>query len=114
MAGCNCKSDSKNDGEINGEKVKLNKSILNYSVRFIFFLFSLVLLPIVVIGSIWILFNTLVLTKGVNIMDVLKAISKKLKTNTDDDDDDDDEYYNNYNSDEYEMLDVEVITNDIK
>jgi hypothetical protein len=93
-----------------GSEVNLTKKITNYTLRSIVFLFSLILLPIILGLSIWFMFRTLVLNKDVNITAILSTLFNKLVSNKDDDDDDDD--YDD--DDEYELIDVEHITNETK
>jgi hypothetical protein len=110
--GCNCKTE---EAEYNGEKISLGKSIVKYAFKVSVFLLSLMLLPIILVASIWLMFDMLVLSKQFDTKGVIMTLAKIFKTkNDDDDDDDDDEYYDDYEEDEYEMVDVEVITNDIK
>ena len=110
--GCNCKTD---DAEYNGEKISLGKSILKYTFKVSVFLLSLILLPIIMVASIWLMFDMLVLSKQFDTKGVIATLAKTFKTKNDDDDyDDDDEYYDDYEEDEYEMVDVDVITNDRK
>ena len=110
--GCNCKTE---EAEYNGEKISLGKSIVKYAFKVSVFLLSLMLLPIILVASIWLMFDMLVLSKQFDTKGVIMTLAKIFKTkNDDDDDDDDDEYYDDYEEDEYEMVDVEVITNDRK
>lgn len=102
--GCNCK----NEGQYNVDSdVNLSKKVGNYSLRFVIFLFSLVLLPIILCASVWFMFRTLVLNKEVNLIETIKFIVKNFKNKDDDDDfdivDEDDI--------DYELMDVEDITN---
>jgi len=105
---CNCKTSD--DHYSIGPEVNLTKKITNYTLRSVVFLFSLILLPIILGVSIWFMFKTLVLNKDVNIIEVLTILANKLSSNKDDDDDDDDEY----NEEDYELMDVEYITNETK
>lgn len=111
MSGCNCKTE---EAEYNGEKISLGKSIIKYAFKVSVFLLSLMLLPIILVASIWLMFDMLVLSKQFDTKGVMLAIAKLIKRKNDDDDDDDDEYYDDYEEDEYEMVDVDVITNDTK
>ena len=106
---CNCKNDG-NQYSVSSD-VNLTKRILNYSLRIIIFSLSLLTLPIILIGSIWFLFRTLVLNKDVNVAEMLKFIvkaSKRVKDNDDYDDDDDEDIYGD--EEEYELMGVENIT----
>ena len=110
--GCNCKS-GQNNKEQNvklselsfKEKIKL---FLYYSLKVFGFLVGVLLLPIINIAIIWFMFNTIVLTKEVNIKEfVMKIMGNTLK---DDDDDDDDDDFEDLTEDDVIMLDVEDIT----
>jgi hypothetical protein len=105
---CNCKTSE--DQYSIGPEVNLTKKITNYTLRSIVFLFSLILLPIIIAAAIWFMFRTLVLNKDVNITEILTILANKLSSNKDDDYDDD---YDD-DDDEYELIDVEHITNEIK
>jgi len=111
--GCNCKND---EVEINeDEKINLFKTISKYVFRTIVFLFSLILLPIIVVVTIWLMFELLVLSKDFDTKGVMLKITSLIKgKDYDDDDDDDDEYYDDYEDDDYEMVDVDVITKETK
>lgn len=100
--GCNCKT--QNDQQNVGPDMKLNKKIINYTLRSVVFLFSLILLPIILVASIWFMFRTLVLNKEVDIIGMLSLINDKFKSNKNDDDDD--EYYD---EDDYELVDVDYL-----
>lgn len=105
--GCNCKTQG--DQYSIGPDIKLNKKITNYTLRSVVFLFSLILLPIILIAAIWFMFRTLVLNKDVDIMGIMSSINDKFKSNKNDDDDDyDDE---DYDEDDYELVDVDYIEN---
>jgi hypothetical protein len=103
---CNCKKDG-NQYSVASD-VNLTKRILNYSLRIIMFSLSLLTLPIILIGSIWVLFRTLVLNKDVNVAEMLKFIVKASKRVKDNDDYDDDDDYGD--EEEYELMGVENIT----
>lgn len=112
--GCNCKAESFETPEkseffklSNKEKGKL---ILHYTFKVMGFLFGILLLPIINIAIVWFMFNTIVLTKDVNILNLMKKIiSDKVKNDDDDDEDDDD--FDELTEDDVVMLDVEDITN---
>lgn len=108
--GCNCKTS--NDQYSIGPEVNLTKKITNYTLRSVVFLFSLILLPIILCVSVWFMFRTLVLNKDINIIEVLTILANKLTVKKDDEDDDDEE--DEYNEDDYELMDVEYITNETK
>ena len=113
MSGCNCKNNNQFYGNSSNENDTIFKKIINYTLRSAIFLFSLILLPIILIASVWVLFKTFVLNKEFNFFDFIKLINKKFKINNDDDDDDDDDDsdYDDDDDDEYELMDVEYITN---
>lgn len=111
--GCNCKTDkgfepseeSKFSNLTNKEKGGL---ILHYFFKVIGFLIGIVLLPLINIGIIWVMFNTIVLTKEINVMKLMKSLVKNKRSDDDDDDDDDD--YDELTEDDVVMVDVEDIT----
>ena len=104
---CNCKMGD--DRYAVGSEVNLTKKITNYTLRSVVFLFSLILLPIILSAAIWFMFRTLVLNKDVNIIEILSILVNRLTPNIDEDD------YDDYDDDdEYELIDVEHITNETK
>ena len=112
--GCNCKTQGgfETSEKIsflktsNKEKVKL---VVHYFFKIIGFLFGILLLPIINIAIIFFMFNTIVLTKDVNIGRLLgKLIGKKY--NDEDEDDDEDDDFEDLTEDDVIMLDVEDIT----
>lgn len=107
--GCNCKTE---EAEYEGEKISLGKSILKYTFKVSVFLFSLILLPIIMVATIWLMFDMLVLSKQFDTKGVMLAIAKIIKSKNDDDDDDDDDDDEYYDEDEYELMDVDYITSE--
>ena len=108
--GCNCKTQTEQYSV--ESDVKLNKKIINYTLRSVVFLFSLILLPIILVASIWIIFRTIVLNKEINVFEILNSLGNLLKSNKNDDDDDDNyEIEEEYDIDDYELMDVDYITN---
>jgi hypothetical protein len=83
--GCNCKS---NAIDVSNKDNKID--ILGFGLKIIAFLIALLLLPIIMVAIIWIMFNTLVLTKETDLKPLLKKLGEKFSDNYDDDDDDDD------------------------
>ena len=109
---CNCKADEGFETPEKSEFFKLTnkekgKLILHYFFKVLGFLFGILLLPFINLAIIWFMFNTIVLTKDVNILKVMKKImSKKLK----DDDDEDEDDFDELTDDDVIMMDVEDIT----
>ena len=112
--GCNCKT--KNGFEMpektnfskltNNEKSKL---IVHYFFKVIGFILGVLLLPIINIAIIWFMFNTIVLTKDVNVVKLLNKYFTAKKDDDDDDDEDDDDF-EDLTEDDVIMVDVEDIT----
>lgn len=112
---CNCKNDKtlekiSNNDEINNKKTTQN--IGNYSLRFLGFLITMLLLPIINVLIIWFIFRTLVLDKDVNMKEIMTFIANKIKKPDYDDEDDDD--FDSLTEDDVVMVDVEDITNNSK
>ena len=105
--GCNCKTQTEQYSV--KTDVKLSKKITNYTLRSIVFLVSLIFLPIILIVSIWFMFRTLVLDKEADIVGIVSSIGNLFISNKDkeDDDDDDDDMEEDYNEDDYELIDVD-------
>jgi hypothetical protein len=103
---CNCKTQTEQYSV--KSDVKLNKKITNYTLRSLVFLVSLIFLPIILIASIWFMFRTLVLDKEVDIIAIVSLIGNLFTRNKDDDDDDDD-MEEDYNEDDYELIDIDYI-----
>jgi hypothetical protein len=81
MSGCNCKKDVKTQGEITNDEsnVKIGETIGNYVLKAVAFLLLVVLLPLINIAIIWFMFNTVVLSKEVNISPLLLSIGSKFQ-----------------------------------
>ena len=113
--GCGCKSGVGNtlNEEIKekGEK----KVITGYISRSILFLLSLLLLPVILIFSVYFMFRTIVLNYDLNVKEMFGGLIKVMrKANSDydeeDDDDDDDEYFESLTPDDVILYDVEDLT----
>jgi hypothetical protein len=105
MADCNCKAKT----GVLIEPILENKPIskdgfIKYFVKSIGFLFSLILLPFIMVMIIKFLFQTIVLSERVDLKAILQYYFKKKEIEEDDDDD-----YLELNEDEVEMLNVEKI-----
>ena len=74
-----------------GVNINLGKSILRYAFKFGVFLLSLILLPIIMLATIWLMFDLLVLSKQFNTMGVILKLADTFKNKKTDDDDDDQE-----------------------
>ena len=107
--GCNCKKDKGFEIEEKSDFSKLSnkekgKLVVHYFFKTLGFLIGVALLPLINIAIIWFMFNTIVLTKEVN---VIKLFNSLIKNKLDDDDDDD---YDELTEDDVDMVDVDVIT----
>ena len=111
--GCNCKT---KDGFEMPEKTKFSKLtnkekrqlVTHYTFKVIGFLIGVLLLPIINIAIIWFMFSTIVLTKDVNIVNLLSKFVGKKNDDADDYDDDDD--FEDLTEDDVVLVDVEDIT----
>jgi phosphopantothenoylcysteine synthetase/decarboxylase len=117
--GCNCKTKSGFEVPEKNEFFKLTnkekaKVFLHYTFKVLGFLVGILLLPLINIAIIWFMFNTIVLTKDVNIVNLISKFVGKKNDDDDDDyddeDDDDDDFYG-LTEDDVVMVDVEDITN---
>lgn len=124
--GCSCKKGvtpnvNVNDNNDYGDENVKHKNlslVLTYTAKLIGFFAGILLLPLINIAIIWFMFNTLVLTKEVDVKLLFSRMmrSKKLKDLAKDDedfeDDDDDEIddFENLTEDDVIMVDVEDIT----
>ena len=115
--GCNCKADKGFKIPEEGQFFKLpikekGKLILHYFFKVVGFLVGVALLPIINLVIIWFMFNTIVLTKDVSIIKLLKKIMGGRKYDDDDEyyDDDDDDDFEELTEDDVVMVDVEDIT----
>ncbi len=117
--GCNCKTSGDNNVK---ETVKLSELstkqkinlFLFYLAKTIGFLVGVALLPIINLGIIWFMFNTLVLTKEVDIKKIVSDLIGNKFNKKDDDEDDEDDDFENLTEDDVIMVDVEDITEEIK
>jgi len=113
--GCNCKTDDNFDMS---EKINFfDSSILDkikligyYTLKMIGFIIGVLLLPIINIAIIVFMFNTIVLTKEVNMVNILKRFTTKKFNDDYYDDDDDDDDFDDLTEDDVIMVDVEDIT----
>ena len=111
--GCGCKNNSgvKNDNS-NRSRTFVDKIIENkyylYTVKFLIFLLSIVVLFLVLPYVFYFMFNTIVLNKDTNMVEMLKKlIPKKNRWRKRDDDDydvDDDEFYENEFGEHYDDI----------
>lgn len=127
--GCSCKTGEKPNVDINSaivnkennENVKhKNLSLfLSYTAKLIGFFVGILLLPLINIAIIWFMFNTLVLTKEVDVKLLFSRMmrSKKLKDFSkddedyyDDEDEEDDDEFENLTENDVIMVDVDDIT----
>jgi hypothetical protein len=114
---CNCKSGV--GPTLNEEiKEKGEKQVIGgYIARLIIFLLSLLLLPVILIFSVYFMFRTIVLNYELNIKEMFGGILKVMKrANSDydyedeEDDDDDEEYFQSLTEDDVILYDVEDLT----
>lgn len=104
---CNCKTSGasiSSTGEAKPKSVVDNG--LKYSAKIIGFSIGLVLLPLIMLGIIWFMFDTIVLNKEVDLTIILKKIVKinKAILESDDDEEEDDEDYEDLGEDEIEYI----------
>jgi hypothetical protein len=107
---CNCKtelSDSYDIEEVEVEKISLVNLVISYVVKMFGFLILLLGLPIINLVLVWFMFNTLVLTKSVDIAPLLTKIGRKFSNNEDDDEEYEDE---DLTEDDVTVMNVEDIT----
>ena len=97
---CNgCKQKNQGNAQNPGAGLPITEKVKsNIILRFILFLLSLIILPILIPIIIIVLFNHIVLNKGIS-MDWIKAIIKKKKPKIEEDNEP-------INPDDYELLDV--------
>ncbi len=113
---CNCKSGVGNT--LNQEiKEKGKKKVIGgYTSRLILFLFSLLLLPVILIFSIYFMFRTIVLNYDLNTKEMFSGVLKAMKRansdydEEDEEDEEDDEYFESLTSDDVILYDVEDLT----
>lgn len=112
---CNCKSGVGNtlSEEI---KEKGKKQVIGgYIARTILFLLSLLLIPVILIFSVYFMFKIIVLNYDFDIKQMFGGLIKVMKrANSDydeeDDEDDDDEYFESLTEDDVTLYDVEDLT----
>lgn len=114
---CNCKSGVGNSLNEEIEEKGQKNVIIGYISRSLFFLFSLLLVPIILIFSVYFMFKTIVLNYDLNVKEMLKSLLKIMKranSDYDDDDDyddfDDDEDFETLTEDDVVLYDVEDLT----
>ena len=113
---CNCKSGVGNT--LNEEiKEKGEKHVIGgYIGRSIIFLLSLLLLPVILIFTVYFMFKTIVLNYDLNVKEMLGGLIKVMKRANsdydyeDEEDDDDDEYFESLTPDDVVLYDVEDLT----
>ena len=118
--GCNCKKG--NNQAQNNEDANLITTIFKYCLKLFIFSFSLILSPLALVGFVVIMFKVIVLNQNVDILKLTTDFIsnyrkyKEIKSLEDSDDEDDDYDYSelDVDADDYEMVDVEVITKDTK
>ena len=90
--------------------VSLFAKINQYLLKFLIFLFlCAITLPFIIPITIYALFITSVLDKGINLVPVLAYLGRKMFKD-EDDNDDDDEDYENIDEEYYELVDPNEIT----
>ncbi len=109
--GCNCKvSDSQVQNKF--EQKSGVQKVLKYTAKILGFLIGVLLLPLMVIGIIWFMFDIIVLNKDVDLSILLKKVIKINKALIEDDVDEEEEEYDeeiDYQLDEYITENVEEI-----
>ena len=111
--GCNCKNKNVLNGESSSNEGKnaLWVSIIEYSVKTLIFLLSLVfIIPIINVYLIYLLFKMVVLNKNVETVDMLNSIIKLGKRLNVDEDEEDDEEEEDYDEDELVLTEYEDIS----
>lgn len=111
--GCNCKNDIDFD-KSNEPKISLGKAIGKYTLKFFTFLLMIALLPLINLAIIWFMFNTLVLSKEVNIKPLLLSLGNQFKQKEEDEDYIDDDEFNELTEDDVVIMGVDNITNKSK
>ncbi len=115
--GCNCKvsnggSQDKSTVQSDFEQESGVQNFVRYSAKIIGFLMGVILIPIIVVGIIWFMFDIIVLNKEVDLRIILKKIVKINKAIMTDDEDEEDEDYDeeiDYEVEEYITENVEEI-----
>lgn len=93
--GCNCKVSENSSSRSTNENVPVSQTIVKYTAKIIGFLLGILLLPLIVLGIIWFMFDIIVLNKDVDLSILLKKIikvNKALMSDDEDEEDDDDDY----------------------
>lgn len=86
------------------------KKTINLALKLFVFLIMLLLMPLFVIGLIIILFNSIVLSRNIDIIPAFRQLITTIgKKNDDEDDEEDDD--NDLGVENYELMDVEKIKN---
>lgn len=99
--GCNCKTSGTSTSSTGKAKPKsVVDNGLKYSAKIIGFLIGVLLLPLIMLGIIWFMFDTIVLNKEVDLTIILKKIVKINKAILEDDEEEDDEDYEDLDEDE--------------
>ena len=111
--GCNCKSGNSFESSENVRFFKTNnkekiKLIGNYTLKMTGLIVGILLLPLINVAIVIFMFNTIVLTKEVNMVNIIKRFTNHKFNNDYDEDDEDD--FDNLTEDDVVMLDVEDIT----
>ena len=110
--GCNCKNKNVLDvnGSSNQERNAIWVSVIEYSVKVIFYVLGLLLLiPVINFYLVYLLFKLVVLNKNVDTLDMLNSViklGKRLNRDEDEEEDEDEEY----EEDELTLTDYEDIS----
>jgi len=109
--GCNCKDGQSIDDmlENNQGKLPIGENIVKYTLKVIFFLLFLILLPFTTLYIVWIAFDMIVLNKNIDIKPILTLINKRFQP-VDEEEYLDEEEYSKLTEDDVVMVDVEEIT----
>ena len=98
-----CKQSNPTFVATSDEKVSNLKNIKYYFIKFLVFLVvSIILVPFIIPILLFVLFKTIVLSEGVNIMPLLLHVGKKIFPEEKEEEDEDEEI----NEDEYELENV--------
>jgi hypothetical protein len=104
--GCGCKSDNNSEESLkSNENQSIGKSIGFYIGRSFIFIFSLLLLPIIVGAVVYVLFKHIVLSRDTDFQKMFVLLGKKLmsKEESVDDSEDEDEIVD---PNDYELMDI--------
>lgn len=97
--GCNCKSGASSTSTSSTQKTESSsvvQTFFKYSAKIMGFLIGVLLLPFIMLGVIWFMFDTIVLNKEVDLTLILKKIVKINKVVFQDDDEEEDDDYEDY------------------